>query len=139
MNYLQDIQSRFRRYAELRRQQQHEQTGEGVVTRKQAKLAAKAEPEPAPKVASPAPELVQRMEQDSEPESVNVAEHQHPEAVSDGDKSEIDEGELPEPEDKLFNDETLVAENESLQAYVVKVFFKRQKRFEFEDHQVPIS
>jgi len=142
MNYLQDIQTRFRRYAELRRLQQ-QQTGEGVVTRKQAKLEDQAVPEPAPKVPE-LPELVERTEPEAPPEPLNIAEEaedQLPEAITNGEKSETEEGEAgesTEPPDTLFNDETLVAENESLKAYVVKVFFKRQKRFQFEDHQVPI-
>ena len=35
----------------------------------------------------------------------------------------------------LYNEETLVAENEMLQVYIVQAFFKRQKKFHLQDHQ----
>jgi hypothetical protein len=46
------------------------------------------------------------------------------------------ENETNERQDILFNQETLVAENNLLEAFVVKVLFKRQKQFSFDDHQV---
>ena len=43
--------------------------------------------------------------------------------------------ELNQKTHNLFNEETLVAENDMLKVYVVQAFFKRQKKFHLQDHQ----
>lgn len=119
---------KFRQFADFRRQQEREQIGEGVVTRKQAKLAESVPTETSLKLPEPA----HKDESDNE----QVQEQQIPhENISDDPKSDIEEvteESKPEaqPQDSLFNHETLVAENSALEAYVIKVFFKRQKRFQ---------
>lgn len=138
MNFLKDIRERFRKYSALRRQQS-EQQGEGVLTRRQAKLAVSTQ------LSKNEQDLNEASQPESAPmevdesdagqegsESLNVTDNEIP-VVLDQNEPEQNEplqASVSEPNDSLFNQETLVAENQSLEAYVIKVFFKRQKRFQ---------
>lgn len=136
MNFLKEIQDRLRKFSALR-QRQREQMGEGVTTRRQAKLAQTSEPvkneqlEPESEPMEADEPDVGPMEAD-EPDvgpqssSLSVTESEmQPEL-----EKEEPSANITEPTHSLFNEETLIAQNESLEAYAVKVFFKRQKRFQ---------
>lgn len=91
----------------------NDQVGGQVTTRSQAHLPARA--------ANIEPEEAAASEPEEQNEIENNKENYQPPT------KRLKRNDNEEP--TLFNSETLVAENESLEAYVVKSFLKRQIRF----------
>lgn len=132
-----------------------EQEGEGVLTRRQAKL----NPDPLsensnesinfsqlPSLAetsTPGPSSFLKVQQQmqssvpkqstttSEPQRIPVVEtesmdtEEAPQSIDENDSDN----------DDVFKKETLVAENDLVKVYVIKTFLKRQKKFNLQDHQ----
>ena len=115
------------------------QEGEGVVTRQQAKQINKAPIEndtdseeleaAAAEAAEASPEMSQsllRAENLPEESQINKSET---------DENPQEANPIQEDSDNvLFNNDTLVAENDLVQVFVIKTFFKVQKKFNLEDH-----
>jgi hypothetical protein len=107
------------------------QFGEGVLTRRQARLAQQ-QPQPATETEIPAPNL----EADTVPQVEDNTSREviEPDRPPDTDRSpETGSPSEPEPEadDETapYLKDTLVAENEDLQAYVIKTHFRKMKNF----------
>ena len=122
--------------------------GEGVLTRKQAKLELtkiKSEDEKNDHDKQITDNLPETSEEDFSTPSDN--EHNIENETKSQNESEDETKTKSETETEtetendtnqkvnLFNDETLVAENDILKVYVVKTFLKRQKKFHLQDHQ----
>lgn len=103
------------------------QSGDGVTTRRQAAAAALQQP------------LEQQQQQQEQEETTeNIADTNENSEVENREGSlenleESNEGETNEEitanEDDLFHKETLVAENDLVEVYIIKDYFKRQKIF----------
>lgn len=132
--------------------EEDEQTGEGVLTRRQAKLLPKDGTDNAESVAniaslkkpeynvdstlqhsndidfstqvSPTPPSPTEVMEGVEP----VASSPTPGTSQDFDQQTEKEGDVFDRH--IFNKETLVAENEDLQAFVIKSYFRKIKNFE---------
>jgi hypothetical protein len=126
-NFRASARKRLRQFAEWR----HSQIGDGVVTRAQQRAEAVAPPET--EAAEPETEAEEFQHETS---NNPLDEIEQPETFNS--PSPQAENETNERQDILFNQETLVAENNLLEAFVVKVLFKRQKQFSFDDHQVDL-
>ena len=100
--------------------------GEGVLTRRQPKVD---EIPPPPKETQPPKE--------SEPKTPPEPPEPPEQRPSEAEKGPEDNKEKDDDKeaDNIFNDETLVAKNNVLKVYVIKTFFKRQKKFNLQDHQ----
>ena len=100
------------------------QSGDGVTTRRQAAAAALQQPL----------EQQQQQQEQEEPflETTENIAIENREALLEN-LEESNEGETNEDitanEDDLFHKETLVAENDLVEVYIIKDYFKRQKIF----------
>lgn len=124
-----------------------EQTGDGVLTRKQAKILADSTSNKFDQESNsniPPSDDVQMQDNNDfdftkqeEPEMPSTSEQLLPEKApaspvpgpSQGSDQTSDEHEEV-LESHLFDKETLVAENEDLKAYVIKTYFRKIKNFE---------
>lgn len=114
---MEEISSRF--FDTLR-----EQTGEGVVTRRQSKIQALSAENDNSSLAEPSDHNDRLSHASSEPVQVQPDSPVHsPMSV----KSSTEE--LSDPSDAPYLNETLVAENADLKAYILKTYFKRMKNF----------
>lgn len=149
------VRERLRRTYELRKQadgqsDDDEQTGDGVVTRKQAKLQASYN-DPSAIFSSNNSQLQKDTSDnfhsdnndgfDMEDHNAQQQEFQLSSSNQEARPQRTTASPLPGPsqspdvdenvpESHLFSKETLVAENEDLKAYVVKSYFRRIKNFE---------
>lgn len=111
-----------------------EQSGGGVLTRRQAQLQAitSEDPKPSTSAIDPAESAVNFDDNDSldrasiASEAVKV--HSNPPSPNDSSAS-IKSLSAEWGDDPPFLHETLVAENSDLKAYVIKTHFKRMKNF----------
>lgn len=104
-----------------------EQSGEGVVTRQQAKIQAK-EPLPSSSDQNVKNEITSRANSSASNE-VNVRSPSPVHSTSSAISVPENEGDSMDPAKAPFMDETLVAENDDLKAYILKTYFKRMKNF----------
>lgn len=132
-----------------------EQTGEGVLTRKQAKLLASSGNE------NEVPSFNKNVTEQESNQTIHPSADVEMPDNSDFDLTQQEEPQLPneqiQPQEasssplpgpshrpdqtsedaedvlnsNLFNRETLVAQNEDLKAYVIKTYFRRIKNFEY--------
>jgi hypothetical protein len=120
-----------------------EMYGEGVLTRKQAKLELSKSTSEEPKnntdnisATSETDTLTPTDTLNNEQDNVNETKSQDNKSDDENNSTSENENENDtNPKHNLFNDETLVAENDILKVYVVKTFLKRQKKFHLQDHQ----
>ena len=116
-----------------------EMYGEGVLTRRQAKLELSQSKSEEPGIKDQVEEKLDELPTtQTENKSIsNEAKNEEKEKTpSENDTASETESENDTKDnDSLFNKETLVAENDILKVYVVKSFFKTQKKFHLEDHQ----
>ena len=116
-------QTRHNQTARILDDQSGEQSGEGVTTRSQSKLPVQSENKEIPKTPErPEENDEDEISIDNEPALVETEKKNESESTSKKNRpsSPI-----------LFNSETLVAENDSLQAFVVKSYLKRQIKFKY--------
>lgn len=116
-------QTRHNQTARILDDQSGEQSGEGVTTRSQSKLPVQSENKEIPKTPErPEENDEDEISIDNEPALVETEKKDESESTSKKNRpsSPI-----------LFNSETLVAENDSLQAFVVKSYLKRQIKFKY--------
>ena len=116
-------QTRHNQTARILDDQSGEQSGEGVTTRSQSKLPVQSGNKEIPKTPErPEENDEDEISIDNEPALVETEKKNESESTSKKNRpsSPI-----------LFNSETLVAENDSLQAFVVKSYLKRQIKFKY--------
>ena len=116
-------QTRHNQTARILDDQSGEQSGEGVTTRSQSKLPVQSGNKEIPKTPErPEENDEDEISIDNEPALVETEKKDESESTSKKNRpsSPI-----------LFNSETLVAENDSLQAFVVKSYLKRQIKFKY--------
>jgi len=104
-----------------------EQSGEGVVTRQQAKIQAE-EPVPSSSYQNVKNEITSRANSSASNE-VNVRSPSPVHSTSSAISVPENESDSMDPAKAPFMDETLVAENDDLKAYILKTYFKRMKNF----------
>lgn len=112
-----------KKYFELLR----EQSGEGVVTRQQAKTQAQ-EALPSSSDQSVKNEITSHPNSSASNE-INVKSPSPVHSTSSVISAHEDEADSIDPSKAPFLDETLVAENDDLKAYILKTYFKRMKNF----------
>lgn len=118
------------------KEESEEMYGEGVLTRRQAKIDANAAPapkSPEPEPKEPEPPEPEPPEPEPKPPEPELEERSKTPSPNEGEEDDWED--VEEDPDNIFNKESLVAENNVLQVYVIKTFFKRQKKFNLEDHQ----
>ena len=107
------------------------QSGSGVVTRKQAKLNLAAEPEEKKKENDENLDEQMDVSTIEEPKKRNEKSDIKESAKDQVEKVEQNETPQNRPDSPvIFNSSTLVAQNDSLEAYVVKSYLKRQLKFQ---------
>ena len=110
----------------------NDQEGAGVTTRKQAKLETKE------KTISNENEMDFDNVDAAGLDDVHVDDDvqvEQPEPKNQNEEIEVEKSKQMRPSSPvIFDSSTLVAENESLEAFVVKSHFKRQIKFNLEDH-----
>ena len=135
-----------------------EMYGEGVLTRRQAKLelSTKNASETSQKTKNAEDHIsnITNSETNEFDETLSDNEIQSEEEKNETDKAipksnieiqsekeknesdnEIQSENETNEKSNLYNDDTLIAENDILKVYVVKTFLKRQKKFHLQDHQ----
>jgi hypothetical protein len=112
-----------KKYFELLR----EQSGEGVVTRQQAKTQAQ-EALPSSSDQSVKNEITSRPNSSASNE-INVKSPSPVHSTSSVISAHEDEADSMDSSKAPFMEETLVAENDDLKAYILKTYFKRMKNF----------
>ena len=109
-----------------------EQSGEGVLTRQQAKKQTQ-EPQPSSSHQSVNNEITSRANSSASNSSAsNEAKLRSPSPVhSTSSVKSVPEHEAEsiDPSKAPFLEETLVAENDDLKAYIIKTYFKRMRNF----------
>jgi hypothetical protein len=125
------------------KRESEEMYGEGVLTRKQAKLELlkpkpdEPETEDHSQSVNDLPETNEEI--DLPDNSVHVESDLDNLSVTISEKNESDEESNKTinvaHKPNIFKEETLVAENDTLKVYAVQTFFKRQKKFHLQDHQ----
>lgn len=125
-----------------------EQEGEGVLTRQQVKETLnKTNNQTLENIDSDDSssshhfDLLRNIETDIEEEQVqqqnqidefaNLSDHIDNNTLSEEDERENNSNN----KDDIFNDETLIEENDLVKVYVIKTYLKRQKKFNLQDHQ----
>jgi hypothetical protein len=125
-----------------------EQEGEGVLTRQQVKETLnKTNNQTLENIDSDDSssshhfDLLRNIETDIEEEQVqqqnqidefaNLSDHIDNNTLSEEDDRENNSNN----KDDIFNDETLIEENDLVKVYVIKTYLKRQKKFNLQDHQ----
>ena len=112
-----------------------QQHGEGVLTRRQARLTetpAAVSSNPPDPVLGPNPEKNQQPGQSSEPRPTQLPEPEVANVADDTDADDApsaDDAPLADDETAPYLKDTLVAQNDLLEAHVIKTHFRRLKNF----------
>jgi hypothetical protein len=128
MKWFKTVRNKFEKYARYRNNLTAEQAGAGVITRRQAAAQTTTEENNVEEQLLPTVRRKRKKNPDEVPEEHNL----EPELPDSNIEIELEPVEpAQQNEDDLFNSETLVAENELVQVFIIKDYFKRQQLFKY--------